>query len=278
LSGNWTLLEVLRWTSDFFSNKGVPNARLDAEHILAHVLGLPRLELYLRYAQPLNPAEREAIRALVVRRANREPLQYILGEVEFLDCRLKVDRRALIPRPETEFLTQRVLDERGHAGAALDMCTGSGAIAVALARRIPRVTAVDISAEALVLAAENAARNGVRVELLQGDLFAPVRGEFEVIVSNPPYVPEEEFDNLAPEITMYEPKLALTAEEHGLAVYRRILCEAPAHLAAGGRLYLEIGHDQAEPLRRLAEQAGWTVLDAARDLAGFQRYMVLTTN
>lgn len=275
MNRTWTLLEVLQWTAAFFKEKGVPNPRLDAEYLMGHVLGLKRLELYLRYAQPLTTAEREHIRALVVRRANREPLQYILGEVEFLDCRLKVDARALIPRPETEFLVERVLRECPQAVTALDVGTGSGAIAVALARHIPRVTAVDISPDALALARENAAFNGVSVTFLQGDLFAPVQGAFEVIVSNPPYVPEIEFDKCAPEITMYEPRLALVAAEDGLACYRRILAGAPAHLAPGGRLYLEIGHNQAPALRALAADAGWRLQDAAPDLAGFDRYLVL---
>ena len=275
MSQSWTLLAVLRWTTDFFAEKGVPNPRLDAEYILAHVLGLQRLDLYLRYAQPLTQPERTAIRELVVRRANREPLQHILGEVEFLDRRIKVDRRALIPRSETEFLAQRILDECPQAGCALDVCTGSGAIAIALAGRIECVTGTDISGEALALARENAALNGVEVTFLQGDLLAPVQGVFDVIVCNPPYVTEEEFDNLEPELTMYEPRLALVAADGGLACYRRLVTEAVPHLARGGRVYLEIGHQQGELVRQMAQDAGWTVLDVAKDLAGFDRYVVL---
>ncbi|MCD4828737.1 MAG: peptide chain release factor N(5)-glutamine methyltransferase [Candidatus Cloacimonetes bacterium] len=275
MSRLWTLLDVLRWSVSFFTEKGVPNARLDAENILAHVLRLPRLELYLRFAQPLTPDERDAIRRLVVRRANREPLQYILGEVEFLDNRLKVDSRALIPRPETEFLAQRILDECPAAQSALDVCTGGGAIAIALAGAIERVMGVDISEEALSLARENAALNNTEVEFLQGDLLVPASGLFDVIVSNPPYVTEEEFDKLAPEITMYEPRLALVAPEDGLAFYRRIVNDAPQRLAPGGRLYFEIGHEQSDAVARLATDAGWRVLEVAKDLAGFDRNIIL---
>src|SRR5688500_7652070 len=201
MSRVWTVLEMIRWTTDYLAGKGIREPRLNAELLLAGVLGMKRLDLYLQFDRPLRPAELEEYRSRLKRRARHEPLQYIAGHADFRELRLKVDRRVLIPRPETEVLVGEVLDWAKARGAAsaLDVGTGSGAIALSLATEgaFERVVAVDVSEDALDVARENAAFCGAAVELRPGSLFDAVQGErFDVVVSNPPYVGERERDGL----------------------------------------------------------------------------------
>jgi release factor glutamine methyltransferase len=228
-----TIRELLGPAREYLEGKGVPSPKLDAEYLLAHVLGVPRLELYLDHDRALEPAQVDSLRELVRRRGRREPLAYVLGSWSFYGLELHCDARALVPRPETEILVERCLAllEGNAAPAIVDVGTGTGAIALALAARLPEasVTAIDLSPDALALAAENAALNGLadRVELLQGDLLAPVAGRrFDLIASNPPYVAEGEA--VDSEVSDYEPALAVFADDAGRAILERLAADAQA--------------------------------------------------
>ncbi len=283
-----TILEIIQKTTDFFAGRGVESPRLDAELIVGHALGLKRMQLYLQFERPLKPADLDAIRPLVKRRAQREPLQHVLGDTEWAGLVLKTDRRALIPRPETEYLVSELLPARiggmnttGGAGpgAILDLGTGTGAIALALATRYPeaRVVAVDASDEALALAAENRAALGLeaRVEMVKSDWFSAVPGGsvFDVIVSNPPYLTDEETAAAEPEVREYEPVSALTAGDAGLADLRRIVAEARAFLAEGGLLALETGIAHHGALREWIAAQGYARSESARDLTERDRFV-----
>jgi release factor glutamine methyltransferase len=279
-------LDLARLAAEHLSAKGVADGRLDAELLLAHVLGVRRLDLYLRFEQPLTDDEVTAYREAVRRRAKREPLQYITGEAAFRELVLKVDSRALIPRPETEVLVGEALAwAAAHAPArggltALDVGTGSGAIALSLLREgtFERVVATDISAGALELAAENAAMLGLgeRLELRSGSLWAAVGGaeRFHVIVANPPYVMESERAGLMPEVLHHEPEGALFAGADGLEVARELVAGAPSRLWPGGLLALEVAPDQAAAVAELMAAAGLEAARVVQDLAGRQRVVL----
>jgi len=273
---NWTILEIIKWTTDFFKSKNIDNSRLDAELILSHYLKIPRLQLYLNYDQPLLPEERENIKKAVIRRANLEPLQYILEETEFYNTTLKTDRRALIPRHETELLVEEIV-KNNKPRNILDIGTGSGAIAISLAKRLPeaRVTACDISDEALELARENAQKNGVSVDLVNSDIFDKIIGRFDVIVSNPPYISKKEYAELQPEIRRFEPVIALVAEENGIYFYRKILEKAADYLTCEGKIYFEIGSKQAESITEIAKKNGYTNIIVKKDYNDFDRIVIL---
>jgi release factor glutamine methyltransferase len=251
--------------------------RLTAEILLAHVLRCDRVRLYLDFDKPLGESELGAFRELVRRRAAGEPTAHLTGRKEFLGRTFRVDARALVPRPETELVTEAALEALPEGGAALDLCCGSGCIAVSLAlgRRGARVVAVDLSPGALELARENAAALGADVELLEGDLFAPLPAgpPFQVIVSNPPYVPSGELPGLPREVRR-EPPMALDGGPDGLDLLRRIVAGAPARLAPGGSLVLEIHESHAEVVPRLCREAGFASSPLHRDLAGLPRYVV----
>jgi release factor glutamine methyltransferase len=275
-----TVLEIIKRTTEFFAGKGVESPRLNAELLVGHALGRSRMQLYLEFERPLTEPELEKIRPLVRRRGQREPLQYIVGEVEFHGLKLKVDKRALIPRPETELLVAHVIAHcAAHPPARiLDLGTGSGAIAIALATMLPgaAVTAVDLSADALALARENAGVAGVeaRISFLTSDWFAAVPpGPFEVIVGNPPYLSAAETAETAPEVRGHEPALALTAPGDGLDHLARIIAEAPRFLAPGGLLALETGIAQHARLRERAAAAGFGRTESRQDLTGRDRFM-----
>ena len=276
-----TVLEVIKKTTDFFAAKGIESPRLNAELLVGHALALKRMQLYMLFERPLTAAELESIRGLVRRRGQREPLQYILGEAEFFGLKLKVDRRALIPRPETERLLELVTERQAQPPATiLDLGTGSGAIALGLAKLYPQalVTAVDLSDEALTLAGENAAACGLaaRVTLLRSDWFAelPAAARFDLIVANPPYLSAEETAQTAPEVQGHEPLNALTAPDGGLADLRRILAAAPRFLTTGGLLALETGIAQHAELARLALEAGFKRTESRPDLTGRDRFLL----
>jgi release factor glutamine methyltransferase len=275
----WTVLELLRWTTGHFAARGVETARLDAECLLAHALGSDRLRLYLDHDKPVEGPERARFRELVRRRADeRVPVALLTGLREFWSLPLQVTPEVLIPRPETETLVAAALEllpAREAELRLLDLGTGSGAVALALARERPkaRVLATDVSPAALRLAARNAEALGLtdRVRLVEGDLYAPVAGErFDGIVSNPPYLAESEAAGLAPELR-HEPRAALFAGEDGLAVLRRIVVGAPAHLAPGGVFAVEIAPDQVEAVSGACRAAGLVAVGVRRDLAGRPR-------
>lgn len=276
--GPWTVLKLIRWSTGYLEEKGVEQPRLDAEHLLAHALGTTRLQLYLQYDRPLSPEELAAFKPLLLRRAGREPLQYVIGRTAFRELELATDRRALIPRPETEVLVEVVLDwARGRSGLhALDVGTGTGCIALSLALEGPfsRVVATDASPDALALAAENAEATGVEVDLRRGSLYAPLGpGErFDVIASNPPYVAGAEAGRLAPEIRDHEPHAALFAGRRGLDVIEPLVAGAPHRLAPEGLLALEVGATQTDAVAGLIrDAAAFGEPTVHRDLTGRPR-------
>jgi release factor glutamine methyltransferase len=274
-----TIRVIKERTEVFFESKGVPNARLDTDTLIAYSLGVKRLELYLDLDRPLTETQLAALRPLVKRRAEREPLQYIVGTVDFCDMELKVDRRALIPRFETEELIELVTEAlTANPKMILDLGTGSGALALALANRYPeaRVDAVDVSAEALSLAQENAAALGLdaQVTFYEGNWWRPLGlGEqrYDLIISNPPYLTDEEMTTAEPEVVDYEPHNALVSGADGLDDCRLIFKDAASHMKTGGLLALETGIAQAEALDALAVAAGLQG-ECLEDLSGRPRF------
>ena len=258
-----TVREIKERTEAFFESRGVPNARLDTDTLIAHILGLKRLELYLDMDRPLTENQLAMLRPLVKRRANREPLQYIIGTVEFYGMELRVDTRALIPRHETEELVERVVQLLPVApGKILDLGAGSGALALAFAREYPeaQIDAVDVSPSALSLARENALTMGFesRIRFHEGSWFDPLdrdAGAYDLIVSNPPYLTQAEIATAEPEVTDYEPHLALVSGIDGLDAIRKIFGKAASFLNQGGLLALETGASQQAELDVLSEAA-----------------------
>lgn len=277
-----TVLEIIRRTTEFLASRGVESPRLSAEHLVGHALGLNRMRLYLEFERPLTEPELVCIRPLVKRRSQREPLQHILGEVDFSGVRLKVDRRALIPRPETELLVEVVASwavENPPVARIADLGTGTGAIALGLAERLPSVTvlAVDREDAALTLARENgAARScGARVEFVRSDWFTAMpSAPYDIIVSNPPYLSEAELVDVAPEVRDFEPRSALVAAEDGLGDLLKIISGAGEHLRRGGLLALETGPSQHAALIAAATAAGYSKVEPRRDLAGRDRFIL----
>jgi release factor glutamine methyltransferase len=264
-----TLGEVLRGATDYLASRGVENPRRDAELLLARALGLARIELYTAHDRPLTEAERSAARELVQRRGRREPLAYVLGDWDFRRLTLKTDRRALVPRPETELLVERCLEllDGAESPRIVDVGTGTGAIALALAQERPdaRVHATDISPDALALAAENAEENDLSVSFRQGDLLAGLEGPFDLVVSNPPYVEADELESLEPEVRDWEPRGALVDDGQTA----RLVREAQQVLA--GWLVLEVHEARAAVVSRELERAGYSRIGIANDLAGKER-------
>lgn len=276
-----SVLEIIKRTTGFFEQRGVESPRLNAELLIGHALGLKRMQLYLQFERPLTEAELEKIRPLVKRRGGREPLQYIMGETEFSGLKLKVDRRALIPRPETERLIELVMQQFAAPPATvLDLGTGSGAIALALAKAWPVavVTAVDKSEEALALARENAEACALagRVTFVSADWFAgiPAGQKFALIVANPPYLSDEETAAAQPEVKDFEPRMALSAGTNSAADLERIIRAARPYLAPGGLLACETGIAQHQALVALAAAEGYARAESLRDLTGRERYLL----
>lgn len=270
----WTTLKVLTWTTGYLAEKGVENARREAEWLLCEATGLDRVGLYLNFDKPMSDDELAAYRALVTRRGKREPLQHILGSQEFDGLSFLVTPAVLIPRHDTETLLEQALQHAPHPHSILDIGTGSGCIAIALARRLPeaQVTAVDLSVEALALAQRNAELHGAAVEFLQGSFFEPVAGRrFDLIVSNPPYITSADLLALQPEVRDHEPILALDGGPDGLTAYRAIVSQAATHLEPNGWLLLEVGAGQAADVAALLAQAGFGGIITATDPGGIER-------
>ncbi len=278
-----TISEAVRWATRQLAQSSLESARLEAELIVAHVLQKARHELYLRPLQELSYEEQTRLYELVERRGRGEPLQYLLEYTEFYGCLLRVTPAVLIPRPETEELIEFVLKSIPYPPKdVLDLGTGSGAIAIALARAWPEssVVATDISQEALVLARENALRNGVaeRIRFVRSDWFSQISERFDLIVSNPPYVRTEYLENAPPELR-YEPRIALDGGPQGLDALKRIIQESPMYLRPGGSLYLEIGSDQGQAVRELFAQTGaFSPVEIHKDLSGQERFVRAQTS
>lgn len=280
-----TVLEVIKKTTDFFAGRGIENPRLNAEQLIGHGLKLKRMQLYLQFERPVTDLELEAIRPLVRRRGLREPLQYVIGETEFWGLNLKTDRRALIPRPETEYLMEILVERLETAPASiLDLGTGSGALALALARQYPdaAIMAVDQSEEALALARENAQSTGLdqRVTWLNSNWFGsvPVSVQFDLIVANPPYLTADETAQAAPEVRDHEPVSALiSAGPEALADLSAIISAAPMYLKPRGLLALETGILHHAALAERANAAGFAWTESRQDLTGRDRYFLART-
>lgn len=273
-----TVLEVIQKSADFLTKKGVESPRLQAELLLAHVLKLPRMRLYLNFERALSDAEQNSLRDLVKRRGQREPLQHLTGSTSFCGLEIIVNRHVLVPRPETELLAEagweflkqvQTSDDRGQT--AFDFGTGSGCVAIALAAKCPtaRVVALDASAEALIVAKQNAERNQVadRIEFQHGDGFNDRAAEarFDLIISNPPYIPSAEIESLQPEVRDFDPRTALDGGPDGLDFYRRLATGATAFLKPAGRVMLEFGDDQAEDVSQIFVAQNWTVESIRED-------------
>lgn len=283
-----TVLEVIQKSAEFLTKRGVESARLQAELLLAHVLKLPRMKLYLDFARVLTAAELDATRALVKRRSQREPYQHIVGATSFCGLEIAVNRHVLVPRPETELLAEAgwefLATLNPQPSTALDFGAGSGCIAIALAVKCPaaRVLAVDVSEEALALARENAARNGVaeRIQFAHGDGFAAVSPgqRFSLVVSNPPYIASAEIETLSPEVRDFDPRPALDGGADGLNFYRLLAARAAAFLHPAGKLMVEFGDGQADALKKLLESQMWIVEAVRADYTQRPRILIARPN
>ena len=288
-----TVLEILNRTKVFFEKKGVPDARLDAEYIISHGLSMKnRMDLYLNFEKPLTEAELDTLRPLVARRANREPLQHIVGDTSFRGHIIKCDPRALIPRPETESLVDMAIERlKGtEAPFIVEVGTGTAAISVACAKEIvgAKVLATDISDEALSLARENAQANGLNEELAfaQGDLLDAVTDDavaksagdatakIDCLIANLPYIPDGEMGKLQPEVDKFDPELALYGGPDGLTLVRKLLQQTEGRLSAGAPVLLEIGSEQAEVLKNEAGNYPWLEFEGIhKDYCGNVRFV-----
>jgi len=278
----WTVGRLLTWTTDWLGSRGSGSPRLDAEVLLASVRGCPRIALYTAFDELVADDQRGRFRELVRRRGAGEPVAYLVGEREFFSLPFTVSGAVLVPRPETEGLVVRVLDlcrasPQAAGSRIVDVGTGSGAIAVTLARHLPeaRITATDLSPEALQVARGNAARHGVaeRIEFVEADLL-PESGAWDIVVSNPPYVREDEFDQLPPDVRLYEPRAALVAGPQGVEVIDRLAAAAADRLVAGGWLVVEMGPAVAAAAEQAVVRHPQLELQPTlKDLAGLPRIL-----
>ncbi len=275
-----TVAELLKRTEGFFARKGVPNPKLDAELIVAHGLRCRRIDLFVRFDHAVPEKVLAELRELVSRRAAREPLQYIIGSVDWAGLTLRVDRRALIPRPETEQLWELIIEAYKASGTTpariLDLGTGSGALALALKKAFPasEVVAVDKSPDALALARENAAALKLAVDFREGDWFSPIAPDekFDLIVSNPPYLTDTETDSAAPEVNKFEPIGALGSNDEGFADIKQIIEAAPAHLSPSGALWLETGIAHFDRIKTLGESLAYCEVAGYKDYQHRERF------
>ncbi len=275
---NWRVVDIIKTSADFLEKKGVPDARLDAEILLGHILNKNRLELYLFFDRPMGKNEMDIYRDYIKRRGTREPLQHIVGETGFMNLTLKTTSAALIPRPETEVLVERVLTLNVKPGARiLDIGTGSGCIAIALAQSLVdvNVLGIDISREALVLARENAARNDTEVVFQETDILTSlpkIDERFNLVVSNPPYIATRERDQLQAEVAKFDPEIALFVGDDGLSFYHRFADILPDILLPGGQFLFEFGGSpQESSVLNIFMEKGFHDLEIIQDYNGDPR-------
>ena len=281
---NWTINKIIRWATSYLKSHDIDSPRTTGEILLAYALKLKRIDLYLKFDQPLNADELQRFKALIKRRIGREPVAYILGAKEFWSLDLRVNRNVLIPRPETECLVEKALLLMSENSASpplrvLDLGTGSGAIVMALSSQQPQHVyfASDRFWPAVAVARGNARRfeYAERIHFFVGDWLSSLNADktgFDMISSNPPYIPSNDIDGLQPEICRFEPRAALDGAADGLACFRTIIGTAPRHLKSGGMLIMEIGHDQKEDVRRIAADSGrFEAFDCAKDYSGQDR-------
>jgi len=277
----WTVRRVLDWTIGYLKEHGSDSPRLEAEVLLAHACGWPRIKLYTHFEDVLSPEVRSRMREFVKRRGAREPVAYLVGYREFFSLRFEVGPGVFIPRPETETLVLESLEALKTCGHAtprvLDLCTGSGAIGVSIAVNAPaaRVTCIDQNDAPAAYAAKNAENHAVadRVTVLQGDLFGPLAADatFHVIASNPPYVTTAEIEQLDADVKSYEPHAALDGGPDGLDVLRRIMQDAPSRLVPGGEIFFELSPEQGDAAQQILREAGCVDVAAVKDLSGVTR-------
>jgi len=272
-----TISDVLQLSTAFLLERKVERARRRAEELLAGALEVKRMDLYLQFDRPLVEKELSPMRDWLKRCAQGEPIEYILGKVEFAGCQISIDRRVLIPRQETEILVDHISKRIGQ-GVLWDLCTGSGCIGISLKKKWPQlsVTLSDLSADALAVASRNAEANGVEVELVQGDLLAPFLGKkADVIVCNPPYISANEYLHLQPSVRDFEPKGALVGGERGTEYYERLAVDLPGCLHSGGLVFLEIGSGQGEVLKKNFSLGPWSRMEVEKDWSGLDRFFFL---
>ena len=278
----WTVNRLLAWTRGFFNNKGIEKPQLEAEILLAHAMKVPRIALYTAFETEPTEAQRTIFRELVKRRGQGEPTAYLVGTKEFYSLSFNVDRNVLIPRPETEDLVLQTLDKlktfpEGSVPVIADVGTGSGAIAIALAKHLPKhlgtakIIAVDLSPEALKIAQNNAKMHGIAepIEFRQSDLLEQISEALDIVVSNPPYISQSEYEALPTDIKDFEPKTALLAGVSGTEVIERLIAQSTERLRPGGHLLMEVSPMIAESVAKLLH--GWDHVQIIRDSAGLQR-------
>jgi len=256
---------------------GIEDAGADARLLLLHVGQMTQAQLFMKAMEPMPDAQEREYRVLLQQRAEHIPCQHLIGEQDFCGLSFEVNEQVLIPRPETELLAEAVFS-RSSGKKVLDLCTGSGCIAVAVAvlGNPKLVAASDYSKEALLVAERNAKRSNASIAFFQGDLFENIDGRYDIIVSNPPYIPSSEIETLMPEVKDHEPRAALDGEADGLAFYRRIISEAPQYLEPNGKLMFEIGYDQGESVPALLLAAGFVEIEVKKDYSGLDRMVFAT--
>lgn len=275
------LSEILKLAEQHLEKCRVNRPRLSAEELLAHVLDLKRIDLYMQFDRPLNEKEITHFRNLIQRRVKHEPIQYILGEVPFFNCSLKIGPEVLIPRHETEILLDKITTQlKGEAAGKVvwDICTGSGALAIGLKKALPELemSASDLSESALQVARENSRKNGVAVSFYQGDFLTPFQNKkADIVVCNPPYISEKEYLNLEQEVRHYEPRLALVGGNTGLEFYERLAAELPSYLNSQAKVFLEVGAGQGSALKHIFNNNFWKVARLEQDWAGHDRFFFL---
>lgn len=277
-----TVLEIIQKSSEFLAKKGIDSPRLQSELIIAHVLGLQRLQLYLNFDKQVSEKDADTIREMVIKRGKHIPLQHILGYTEFCGVKIKTDNRALIPRPETEILVETGLEliKDIPSPRILDFGVGSGCISVVLAlkRNDARIVGIDISKDAIELAIENASMNNVsdRIQFLVSDGFSalPKDLKFDLIISNPPYIPSAEISSLQPEVRDYDPVISLDGGEDGLKFYRYLAENAVSFLDVNGTMALEIGYGQADTVSQILQKANWEISNIIKDYNKIDRVIV----
>ncbi len=278
----WKLIDVLNEATRYLESKSIENSRINAELLMAKLLSVSRIELYLQFDRPLNEKEREDYKILLKRRVSHEPLQYILGDTEFMSLPFRLNRSVMIPRPETEIVVESVLNvvESDRSVKILDIGTGCGNIAISLAKYLTgsRVVGIDISDKILAVARENSRLNGVEertsfvlADIKKRDFFDIIQGYFDVVVSNPPYISIEEWRLLPREVRDYEPESALCDQADGLSFYRIIAVLAGNLLKSGGGIFFEVGDNQAESVKDILRKAGYTGIKSEQDLNGIER-------
>lgn len=272
-----TVLEVLRSSTEYLKKHNIDNPRLNAEHLLAHVLGRTRMELYLEFEHTLNEAELAPLREVVRRRGQGEPLQHLLGTVEFCGLTFVCDQRAIVPRPETEELVELLESRIGNRESRIvDIGTGSGVIALTIAAKFPetKVYALDVSEDALALARSNAERLGLaeRVRFFKSDLLQNISESFDLIVANLPYISMQDRQSLSSEV-LYDPAIALFGGTRGDELIRDLIEQAPPHLQPNGLLALEVGVGQSEPLRKFLVKKNFHDIESKKDYSGTPRFL-----